>query len=271
MKMTPNNHSRFSTRKLSLLFTILAALGLFSMMAARADVVFDNISNAENGVAGAAITGTGSTPNTFMGDGYVLAAGTMDITGFDLFPVNFTASTTYTGLKVTIYVWGTVNTGTVSAGSPAFGSLLNTYTYTTPTISLAPGGNVYSIEDGTSPGIVPGYTLATPLTLSSTTIGLTFNVQGTTDGVNYSSANLLTSIISYGTLPTVGSQIFNGYYRNAASEANGNFTSTLRSLGLTDQSLAVRVYGDVTPVPEPTALALIGAGGLALLLIRRRP
>jgi len=169
-----------------------------------------------------------------MGDGYVLSPGTTSITGFDLYPANFTANT-YTGLRVTFYVWGTVNTGAVSAGSPAFGNLLGTYTFDTLTPGFGPS-SFYAIDN--TPGSVPGYSLGAPLAISSTTIGLTFNYQGTTDGVNY-------------------------------SRVNGNFTSTLRSLGLQNQSLGVRVYG-VNPVPEPTTLALVGAGGLALLAIRRR-
>jgi hypothetical protein len=251
----------------TLLSIAAVAIGILSAANAKADVVFDNISNFENSVPGASVTGTGSTPNTFMGGGYVLSPGTTSISGFDFFPANFTANT-YTGLRVTFYVWGTVNTGTVNAGSPAFGNLLGSYTFDTLTPGFTPN-SFFGIEND---GITPGYTLASPLAISSTTIGLTFNYQGTTDGVNYSSVNALTSLISYGTTPTVGSQVFSGYYRNANSEVNGNFTSTLRSLGGTpvpsNQSLSVRVY--TNPVPEPTTLALVGAGGLALLAIRRR-
>jgi hypothetical protein len=106
------------------------------------------------------------------------------------------------------------------------------------------------------------------LSIPSTTIGLTFNYQGTTDGVTYNSVNSLTSLIEYGMPPTVGSQLFNGYYRNANSEVDGNFTSTLRSLGFTDQGLALRVFGTV--VPEPSSFALAGLGAAALLIFRRR-
>ena len=264
MKTNLLNLAQTSLRNFSI---AAAALGMLSAATAKADLVFDNISNAENSVPGAAITGTGSTPNSFMGAGYVLAAGTTAITGFDLFPVNFT-STSYTGLRINIYVWGTVNTGTVNAAAPAFSNLLGNYTVDSSG-SFAGGGTYFPYE-GATVGASPGYTLATPLAISSTTIGLTFNYQGTTDGVNYANINALTSIISYGTAPTVGSQLFNGYYRNANSEVNGNFTSTLRSLGLTDQGLAVRVFGNVTPAPEPTTMALLGAGGVLLFLRRRR-
>src|ERR1035438_474427 len=83
-------------------------------------VVFDNISDYENSVPGVAVNATGSTPNSFMGDAYTLAPGTTQITGFDLLPANL-SGVNYTGLKINIFVWGTVNTGTVNATTPAFG------------------------------------------------------------------------------------------------------------------------------------------------------
>lgn len=244
--------------------TAAAILGLGATSASGASVVFDDISNFQNGVAGATATSTGSTPNTFMGDGYVLSPGTTDITGFDLYPVNL-SGTNFTGLRINIFVWDTVNMGAVSAAAPAFSNLLASYSLTSAGTYTT--GFFYSFESAT-PGVTPGITLGTPLTLADTTIGITLNYQGTTDGVTYSNVNSLTSLITTGTTPTVGSEIFNGYYRNANSETNGNFTSTLRSLGLTNQSLALRVYGDV--VPEPGTWVLLAAGGAALLGWQRR-
>lgn len=200
-----------------------------------------------------------------MGDAYVLAAGTTTITGFDVFPVNL-SGTAYTGLKINIFVWGTVNTNAASAGSPAFGNLLGSYDLTSS--GTFTSGFFYPFE-GSPVGSAPGISLGTPLAISSPTIGLSFNFQGTTDGVNYSSVNSLTSIIQYGMAPTVGSQVFNGYYRNANSETNGNFTSTLRSLGFQNQSLGLRIFGDVAPVPEPTTMALFGSSAVLLFLRRR--
>ena len=237
-----------------------SALAALSPNAATSQVVFDNMTAYESGAAGAAVTATSSSPNTFMGAAYTLAAGTTSITGFDLFPANL-SGTAFTALKLNVYVWGGVNTGAVSAANPAFSNLLSNFSVTS-TVDSYPTGSFFSFE---------GIQLAAPIALSGTTIGLTFNIQGSTDGVTFSNVTSLTSLIGYGAAPTVGSAVFNGYYRNAAGETNGNFSSTLRSLGFTDQSLVVRVYGDVaTPVPEPTVYLMMGLGLAVLAVARRR-
>lgn len=266
-------------RRRASLGTAVAVLGigltaLASQPAAAQTLVFDNLSNFEKSVPGASGNTTGSTPNTFMGDGYTLLSGTKSITGFDLAPVNATA-TNYTGLQGTIYVWGAVNTGTVSAAAPAFSNLLGTYTFTSAGTFTS---GFYFPFEGAVPGATSGITLTTPLAISSTTIGVTLAYQGTTDGVNYAPANGLTSLITNGTAPTVGSQVFDGYYRNASSETNGNFVSGLRSLGLTNQSLGLRVFGNVAPpaVPEASTtvslglLLALGMGGLVVASKRKK-
>jgi hypothetical protein len=243
----------------------MAALVLLSFPGlAKAQIVFDNMSNYEAGNTNAHIGATASVPNTFMGDAYTLAGGTTAITGFDIFPANLSGSN-YTGLKMTIDVWGSVNTsGTVNSTTPAFGNLLNTYTFTA---SGTYNSGFYFPFESSPVGSGPGITLSTPLAIPSTTIGITFNFQGTYDGVTYFSTNSLTSLISYGLTPTVGSEIFNGYYRNASSETDGNFVSPLRQLaGAQNQSLALRVFG----VPEPLSAAIAGLGVATFLVFRRR-
>ena len=219
-------------------------------IATAATLVFDNFTGNSS------ITSTSNTPNTYMGDGYVLAPGTTQITGFDLIPV-IESATTYTGLQYTVFVWDQVNTGTVDAGSPAFSGLLGTYTGLFGG-TFDPGG-----------GFILNITLPVPLSIADTTIGLSFNYQGTTDGVNYASANGLTSGIMFGSPASVGSNLLNGFFRNVNSETDGNFTAPRRSIAQPDQGLAVRVYGNV--VPEPASACLLAAGiGLLLLVNTRR-
>src|SRR5690349_4409698 len=244
---------------------IVGAVSLLAAVSSNAALVFDNMSNYEGGNTNAHIASTSSTPNTFMGDAYTLAAGTTAITGFDIYPVNL-SGVNYVGIKINIFVWGSVNTsGTVNSTTPAFGNLLGSYTLTSSGTFTT---GFYFPFEGSPNGVNPGITLGSPLSIPSTTIGITFNYQGTTDGVTYNNVNSLTSLIGYGTAPTVGSQVFSGYYRNAASETDGNFISTLRTLGNANESLALRVYGTV--VPEPGSFALIGIGSAALLIFRRR-
>jgi hypothetical protein len=244
--------------------TVLVATfaSLAILASTRGQLVFDNMSIFESGSASAGVTATSSTPNTWMGDAYNLAGGATAITGFDIYPVNL-SGTAFNALKITIDVWGSVNLGTVNATTPAFGNLLGSYVFTSS--GTFNSGFYYNFE-GSPNGVNPGVTIS-PLSIPSTQIGLSFNYMGSTDGgVTFFSTNSLTSLISYSNAVSVGSEVFNGYYRNANSEANGNFTSSLRSLGLQGQSLAVRIYS----VPEPTTVAFAVIGSAALLVFRRR-
>jgi hypothetical protein len=246
-------------------FTALAIVAAVSQSQAQV-LVYDNHTATGSNAS------TSSTPNTFMGDGYNLLAGTTAITGFDIYPVN-TTGVNYNALQIDIYVWGTVNTsGTVNATTPAFSNALAHYTLSTP--GTFNSGFFFPFE-GSPAGVNPGITLATPLTIPSTQIGLTFAYQGSTDGgTTFASANNLTSIISINGTNTVGTNVFNGYYRNAGTptETDGNFTSALRSIAGTNESLAVRVYGVNASVPEPSSLALCGLGiaGIPAWWRRRR-
>src|SRR4030095_15852184 len=98
-------------------------------------------------------------PNYFMGDGYLLLPGTTSITGFDLFPVNISA-TDFIGLNINIYVWQHVKLGTVNAATPAFSDLLAQYSVAVPgTFS----SNFWYAFEATPAGSSPAFTLKTPL------------------------------------------------------------------------------------------------------------
>src|SRR4051794_8852563 len=81
---------------------VAAGLALASTTLSYGAAVFDNMSNFEASNPNVTIASTGSTPNTFMGDGYVLTSGTTFITGFDIYPVNLSGNN-YTGIKINIF------------------------------------------------------------------------------------------------------------------------------------------------------------------------
>lgn len=227
--------------------SLAAGVCLLSAQLGEAACVFDNMSNVQTATPTSAVAATGSTPNYFMGDGYMLKPGTTSITGFDVYPVNL-SGVTFSNLQFNIYVWQYINTGTVNATTPAFSNLLAVYTANTGPQGFASG--FYYLFQTTADGSgAPALTLGTPLTIPSTNVGITMNVKGSFDGVNYYNSNSLSPIIAYGAAPSVGGQFFNGYYRNVNSETNGNFTAALRSLGLTNQTLGLRVYGTGANTP----------------------
>lgn len=248
------------------LFLAAAAATLISVSAANAAVVFDSYSKAEAEGSTIGLSSTTSTPNTFMGTALVLAEGTTSLTGFDLFPVNGTA-VNFTALQATVYIWDNVNlSGTVNSTTPAFSNLLASYQVTfTGTFS---SGFYFPIVGAVS-GIDPGVTITDPLALNDNLIGITINYKGSTNGTTFSNANNLTSLLVIGSTatddPVTIGDTFNGYYRNASSETNGNFVSSLRSISTNPHTLALRVYG---AVPEPAAMGLLAPA--ALMLGRRR-
>ena len=222
---------------------------LSACAAASADIVFNNVIAPPGGTA-PSYTASGSNPNTFMGGRYQLAAGTNRIDMITVTAANLTASAV-TYLRATVYVWDNINTGTVTATDPAFSGLLGTYSadFNLTSTPLATGTfDLFEVSMGKS-----------GLNIADTLLGITVNLQASTDGVTYSSIQALTSIITYGVPAFVGSNPANGFYRNAAGESNGNFNSGLRTLGLTNQNIGLIIEG----VPAPGALALLGVAGLA--------
>ena len=142
----------------------------------------------------------------------------------------------------------TVNTGTVSASTPAFSNLLHTYgLYVSGTYA---SGKYYPLE-GSQRGTTPGFTFATPLQLNGdTTVGITIEYEGTTNGSTYNAASNLTSLISYGVAPTAGSDQFNGYYRNANSRDQRKFYVDPSKLRITPTRLYLSASSAIS-IPGP--------------------
>ncbi len=218
-------------------------------------------------------TFTGSTPRTYMGDGFTnnsLPAGTtsFQITSFSFLVVT-AAATTYTDVVGRIQFWNTANGGTTSATNPAFANAAGQLITVDLGALTSTANSIYKFD----------VTLNTPITLtggSGTNWGFAQNFQGNT-GAGLADDTNLTSVISYnttstgyaaGTITTGASPTF-GYYRNANSETNFNFTSTSRSLGFNYQGVAIIINGNAV-VPEPSSVALASFGGLGMLFALRR-
>ena len=257
--------------------------------------LFDNITPLETGIglqSDSHLYYTTPNPNptnrppdsaitdSFEGEAYVVPAGTTDLTGMDFWFGNSTndstlspypqynggAGTTYNALKVTIYVWGTVTPSpllnssnpALSPTNPAFSNLLATESFVDHS-TVPVDTHAYAYEDQGAPGVFPGISFANlsgPVALNGlTTVGITINVQGSTDGgTTFANIAGLTPLIDADVPPTVGATQTDAFYINDSGEANGNFTSgphyfqEQNSSGtvvpFNYQAVTTRVYGD---------------------------
>lgn len=242
--------------------TLLAAglLGFAYASFGQGALVFDNWSNFENYNPLAYAAWTPDTPNSFMGDGYQLTPGTTNITGFDFIPMNGT-SNNLLGVKINVYIWGSINQGAVGPSTPAFGNLLGLYTATLS--QSIPSSNYFAFESF-PPGSAPYITLNPPLAIPGTNVGITINYEGTVDGTTYSNMDDLTSLVTYGLPDSVGGADFNGFYINNNSEMNGNFIEGYTQFigGYPFQTVGLRIYGNIqtgnqVPLANPQSVNVL--------------
>jgi hypothetical protein len=307
-------------RKLLIPTVAMMTAAAISQRANAQQVVYDNVSNAEANTGATddgndfALLGSiytsktkaGKTTYTAVNDNaggglFALEAGTTSITGFDLFPTVFVtnasngnlstgAAYNYSGLQVTMYVWGGVNLGTVNSSNPAFSDLLGTASFTDYEGTGAfENGEIYNYEDP-DPGTAPGFSLSTPISVAGAgtdtagepVVGISYVVDAT-NGSNaatatYAPVSGIGATFTYGSPATVGdmstpgTSTFNtAFYFSDSGEQTGNFKEgpfTFTDVP-TDNDLALRVYGNVAAVPEPGSLLGLGLAG-GVLLGRRR-
>jgi hypothetical protein len=206
-------------------------------------------------------TFTGSTPRTYMGDGWTnntIPAGSTSvrITALTMYMVSATTQA-YTDVVARIQFWNTYNQAATPVFTNASGPLI--------TVDLGP----LNLTANTFTAIP--VTLATPLVLPGgpgTNWGWAQNFQGNT-GAGLADTTNLTSLItahsnglySTGQITTGTAPAF-GYYRNASARVDFNFDSTdARTLaGLNAQGIGIVIFGTAqggataTPTPPgPTA------------------
>ena len=203
---------------------------------------------------GATLTTTGSTPRNFIGFPMTLgaAAGTSNINVMSgTAYMSSQAAVNYTNIRLNVTFWATAS-GATSGATPAFSNSLGTYTYDFGALNAA--ANIYYPY---------AFTLPAGVTLPTQTGGITLNWQGDT-GAGPVTTDNLTSLLRYGSALTTGSLTLgtagtNGYYRNAASETNGNFLgSSFRAFGgVTNQGLALRLSGAPGLTSDTTAPSVV--------------
>lgn len=257
----------------------VSALLLLATVApvASADLVFDSISPT-GGVA-PTFTGTGGAPHTLMGTALTLGnvgAGPIHVDGLDV-AYRAYAAASYTNIRLDIMFFETATLAT-SGSSPAFSNLLFTRTVNTGTTTTA-AGTRYTYQSAT-PGVTPGLALSPGFVLNDPTkpIGIQVLIRGDKgDGNGLVATDDLGLSLRYNVAPAVGSTPIGGtaggFYRNASVPAPTTSSvllgSDYRSLtGITDTTMALRLYA--TPVPEPASMVALGLGAAALLRRRRR-
>lgn len=222
---------------------VISTLSALTLVAAsQAFTLFDSFNST--GGTSRSLTGTSSTPRSTM-------AGAITTAGSGLFSVtdlSFTAinrgTATLTNFYVTVSIFDAVNqsatpvfTNSVYSQQWSVTTSLNQNYYTKITINPA---NV-KLSGGHNYGVVLSF----------------LNSAG-------AKSDDITTLISYGDPLAAGSSL--GWYRDASNDGIIG-SSEARTFNLANESLALSING--TAVPEPTTLAVLGIGLVALAKRRR--
>lgn len=180
------------------------------------------------------------------------------------------AAGSYTSTRIRVQFWGGYDP-TATGATPVFSNPLTTSAGAAAPLVFTTG--VFNPTAPTNTNFT--LTINGAITLpAGANLGVTVNWQGSTDGINFTDDDNLTtalrnpatsSAIAVGTNLTPDS----GYYRNAGSETDFNFlASSARNLGAGPGGLVF----SLTPVPEPATCLLAGSlalGGLGYARRRR--
>jgi hypothetical protein len=247
----------------TVLLAALAALVSVSSVSAQ-PVVYDAIT-------GSPLTFTGSTPRTYMGQGFDVAdlgvgpTGTEYVTKMNVVLVTG-AAVNYQNTRIRVQFWDNYN----AANNPVFGTANGgTQVFTTGPFSTT-GVAAFNFT----------LTFAAPIPMNGLTnhgIGINWQSDAAGTGTFIDDTNLTTALRATTTVPLTSGQNDNpssagagpGYYRNASGETDLNFQS---SDARTIAGVSGLVFSMQATVPEPGSLALCGLGlaGLPAWIRRRR-
>lgn len=244
-----------------LLIALLLLAGLGPKNAFAQATIYDAISDLSS------FTTTTSVPHTYMGQAFNVsnaAGANPQVTSVQV-GMFVIGAQNFANVRLRLQLWGTFNpaaTGAADAFSNALGA---------PSVFILGPIN-------TAGNAVFTFTLnfATPITLPSTmNLGITFNFQTSTDGVNFVDNNAVATAMRapVGTNPIpVGQNITSGgnaYYRNASGRTDFNFNANdarviTGQMQATD-GLAFRLVA----IPEPSSWLLLMGGAGVLVCVQR--
>lgn len=213
--------------------------------------------------------------NTFMGQTFGLGNSAIGfpgaaVTGVDNLGVNISGNNYSAGtqMRLNVWLWDSPSFAT-SGTTQAFSNLLTQQSFD---VTLDSDWNSGTLKVFENPTDSPFFQFTSPVAISDTIMGITFNWQVLDLGTGeYTSVPGLTTGIRnsgsfIGALPNPSS-----YYRNAsATSTNGNFLgSDNRNINAAAPNNRSALAFAVWAIPTPGAAALLGLGGLVATRRRR--